>query len=87
MTHLYQHGGWLKIGIVEHLWRFGLRGQVGFLPEGGSFCSQVLVVFFFVLHWKRGRAGSFTLRRARIVTSTITGMTAWPWHQVDLNQS
>lgn len=48
---------------------------------------QVLADFFFVLHWKRGRAGSCTPRRARIVVSTFKGMIMWPWHRLDLHQS
>lgn len=74
----------------QHLWRFGLKGPEGvwaFLAEGGASRPHVLVVFFFVLHWKRGRVGTFTVRRARIVVSTITGMNDWPWYQLDLNQS
>lgn len=47
-----------------------------FLAEGERVCvPHVLAVFFFVLHWKRGRVGASTPRRAQIVVSTITGMT------------
>lgn len=79
LPHLCQHGGRLKTGIIS-ISRFGVGG-------GEGFCSQVLVVFFFVLHWKRGRVGTPTLRRAQVEASIISGMTVWPWHQLDLNQS
>lgn len=55
-------------------WSQRASGPWGFLPEGGSFISQVSVAFFFVLHWKRGSAGMFTLRRA-----PLWPIPSWEW--------
>ena len=90
LTCLYQQGGWLKTSIVKHPQRLGLRGQVGhggsYQREGASFLRcQLHSSLCFI--WKRGRAGMLTLRRAQIVTSTILGMTGWPWRRLDCSQS
>lgn len=90
LTCLYQHSGWLKTGIVKHSQRLGLRGQMGhggsYQREGASFLRcQLHSSLCFI--WKRGRAGMLTLRRAQIVTSTILGMTDWPWRRLDCSQS
>lgn len=52
----------------QHRSRFGLKVQGGRGGFSQRSCSAPGVSgFFFVLHWKRGRAGPCTLRRARIV--------------------
>lgn len=69
------------------MWAQRASGGVGVSTRGREVSvSHVLVVVVFVLHQKRGRVGTFTLR-AQIVVSTIPGMTVWPWHLSDLNQS
>ena len=55
-------------------WSQRASGPWGFLPEAGSFISQVSVAFFFVLHWKRGSAGMLTLRRA-----PLWPIPSWEW--------